>query len=60
MTLHLPYDRTGLLDELYREGKVESVAYGETVDVEAVCPPRLLGRLREYVEERYVPKEDWE
>jgi GTP-binding protein HflX len=60
VTIHLPYDKTGLLDELYREGKVESVAYNATVDVIAVCPPRLLGRLQEYIENWHAPKEDWE
>ena len=27
VTLHLPYDKGGLLDLLYREAKVESVEY---------------------------------
>ena len=39
VTLHLPYDKAGALDSLYREAKVESVEYGETVDVVAVCTP---------------------
>ena len=58
--LHLPYDKTGLLDSLYREGKVESVEYGETVDVVAVCTPRLLGQLKDYIEGWTPPKEFWE
>lgn len=60
VTLHLPYDKTGLLDAIYRDGKVESVAYGETVDVVAVCPPRLLGLVKPYIEGWQEPKEDWE
>ena len=60
VTIHLPYNKTGLLDELYREGKVENVEYGETVDVIAVCPPRLLGRMQDYIENWHPPKEDWE
>ena len=60
VTLHLPYDKTGLLDALYRDGKVESVAYGDTVDVQAVCPPRLLGQVKQYVEGWREPAEDWE
>jgi DNA helicase-2/ATP-dependent DNA helicase PcrA len=60
VTIHLPYDKTGLLDELYREGKVESVDYAATVDVVAVCPPRLLGRMQDYIEDWRPPKEDWE
>lgn len=59
VTLHLPYDKTGLLDSLYREGKVESVAYGATVDVVAVCTPRLLGQVKPYVEGWQEPKEEW-
>ena len=50
VTLHLPYDKTGLLDVLYKEAKVESVEYGETVDVVAVCNPRQLGQLKQYIE----------
>ena len=58
--IHLPYDKTGLLDGLYREAKVENVAYGETVDVTAVCTPRVIGQLKDYIEGWVEPKEDWE
>ena len=60
VTIHLPYDKTGLLDVLYREGKVEDVAYNATVDVTAVCPPRLLGLMKDYIENWHTPKEEWE
>ena len=60
VVIHLPYDKTGLLDGLYREAKVESVAYGETVDVTAVCTPRVMGQLKDYIEGWVEPKEDWE
>ena len=60
VTLHLPYDKAGALDSLYREAKVESVEYGATVDVVAVCNPRLLGQLKDYIEGWTEPKEDWE
>ena len=60
VTIHLPYDKTGLLDVLYREAKVEKVDYSETVDVVAVCNPRQLGMLKEYIEGWVEPKEDWE
>ena len=60
VTLHLPYDKTGLLDILYREAKVESVDYAATVDVVAVCNPRQLGQLKPYIEGWQEPKEDWE
>ena len=60
VTLHLPYDKTGLLDSIYREGKVESVEYSNTVDVVAICTPRLLGQLKDYIEGWVEEKEDWE
>ena len=60
VVIHLPYDKTGLLDGLYREAKVENVAYGETVDVTAVCTPRIMGQLKDYIEGWMEPKEDWE
>ena len=50
--LRLPYDRGGILDQLYREAKVEKVEYGETIEVTALCAPKTLGRLREYLAER--------
>ena len=60
VTLHLPYDKTGLLDSIYREGKVESVEYGATVDVVAICTPRLLGQLKSYIEGWTEELEEWE
>ena len=60
VTLHLPYDKAGALDALYREAKVESVEYGGTVDVVAVCTPRVIGQLHQFIEGWTEPKEDWE
>ena len=60
VTIHLPYDKAGLLDSLYREAKVENVEYGETVDVTAVCTPRIMGQLKDYIEGWQEEKEDWE
>ena len=50
VVLHLPYDKGGLLDMLYREAKVENVEYGETIEVTAVCGPRTLGQVEPFVE----------
>jgi GTP-binding protein HflX len=50
VTIHLPYDKGGLLDMLYREAKVENVEYSETIDVTAVCGPRTLGQVEMFVE----------
>ena len=49
VTIRLSYDKGGLLDMLYREAKVESVDYGETIDVVAVCGPRTLGQVEPFV-----------
>ena len=59
--LAIPYDQGGLVDMLYREAKVEKVDYGESIEVEAVCTPKVLGQVREYVTEGWKPaKEPWE
>ena len=60
VTIHIPYDRGGLLDELYREAKVEQVEYTETMDVIAVCTPKTIGRLGPLVEGWTPHKEPWE
>ena len=60
VVIHLPYDKAGMMDSLYREAKVEDVAYQESIDVTAVCPPKVLGQLKDYIEGWTEPKEDWE
>ena len=60
VTIHLPYDKGSLLDMLYREARVEAVEYSETIDVTAVCPPRVLGQIAAYTTDWAPPKEDWE
>ena len=60
VTIHLPYDRGGLLDKLYLEAKVESVEYSETIDVVAICTPKVIGQLGPLVEGWKPHKEFWE
>ena len=60
VTIHLPYDKGGVLDTLYKEAKVESVDYSETIDVVAVCTPKTIGQLGPLVEGWQPHKEDWE
>ena len=60
VTLHLPYEKGGILDTLYREAKVEKVEYSQTIDVTAVCTHKTIGRLKDYIEGYEMPKEDWE
>ena len=58
--IHLPYDQGGLLDKLYQLAKVESVEYGETIDVAAVCTPKVIGQLGPLVEGWRPRREPWE
>lgn len=58
--IHLPYDKAGLLDSLYREAKVESVEYAATIDVAAICTPKIMGQIKDYIEGWVETKEDWE
>ena len=60
VTIHIPYDKGGVLDLLYQQAKVEQVDYGQTIDVQALCPEKVLGRLGPMVEGWVPPKEDWE
>ncbi len=61
VTLLLPYSAGGLLDSLNREAKVLRTAYTEAgIEVEAVVPPELYGKLKPYIPGFEEPKEDWE
>ena len=60
VTIHLPYDKGGILDHLYQEAKVEQVEYAETIDVVAVCTPKTIGQLGPLVEGWQPFKEPWE
>ena len=61
VVLLLPYDQGGVVDMLHRQAKVERVDYGEAIEVEAVCTPVQLGRLKDYIVSGWTPpKEPWE
>ena len=60
VTIHLPYDKGGILETLYKEAKVEKVDYSETIDVVAVCTPKTIGQLGALVEGWQPHKEPWE
>ena len=61
VTLSVPYDKGGVVDMLYREAKVESVEYGQTIQVVALCGEKTVGQVREYVIDGWQPsKEFWE
>ena len=59
--LLLPYDRAGLLDSLNREAAVLRTEYTDAgIEVEAIVPPELFGRVKDYIPGYAEPKEDWE
>ena len=61
VVMRIPYEQGGLVDLLHREAKVERVDYGEAIEVEAVCTPVQLGRLKDYIVSGWTPpKEFWE
>ena len=61
VVLRIPYDQGGIVDLLHREAKVERVDYGDAIEVEAVCTPVQLGRLKDYIVSGWTPpKEFWE
>ena len=60
VTIHLPYDKGGILELLYRDAKVEQVEYSDTIDVVAICTPKIIGQLGPMVEGWKPHKEPWE
>ena len=52
VTIHLPYEKGAYLDMLYREAKVENVEYSQTIDVVAVCAPKVLGQVSVWIESK--------
>ena len=61
VSLRLPYAAAALLDSLNREAAVLQCAYTEDgVEVEAIVPPELFGRVKAYIPGFVEPKEEWE
>lgn len=61
VTISLPYTEAALLDQLYRDAKVEKVDYAEQIEVTAICTPKTLGRMRDFITSGWAPpKEEWE
>ena len=59
--LLLPYQQAGLLDLLQREAAVLRCEYTDLgIEVEALVPPALFGRVSAYIPGYQPPKEDWE
>ena len=50
VSLHLPYDKAGLVEILHREGVVKEIEYLENhIELDAVINPPLFGRVKEYI-----------
>ncbi len=52
LAFRLPYSKAGILELLHKEAVVEKTEYTQDyILVEAVCPPEIYGKLREFVSE---------
>ncbi|MCR5843505.1 MAG: GTPase HflX [Oscillospiraceae bacterium] len=61
VTIKLPYSAAGLLDSLNREAAVLKSEYTEDgIEVEAIVPPELFGKVKAYIPGYVEPKEEWE
>ena len=61
VTLLLPYSAAGLVDALNREAAVQRLDYTDAgIEVEAVVPPELFGRVKAYIPGYKEEKEEWE
>ena len=59
--LKIPYAAAGIVDSLNREAAVLKTEYtDEGIELEAIVPPELFGRVRAYIPGYTEPKEDWE
>ena len=61
VTIKLPYSAAALLDSLNREAAIIKSEYTEDgIEVEAIVPPEIFGRVKAYIPGYTEPKEDWE
>ncbi len=59
--LRIPYTAAGIVDSLNREAAVLRTEYTEDgIELEAIVPPALFGRVREWIPGYTEAKEDWE
>ena len=48
-TLHIPYDKAGIIEALYHDGEVQSAEYmDEYIEVRAALPKRVFARWKEF------------
>ena len=61
VTIKLPYAAASLLDSLNRDAAVLKSEYTEDgIEVEAIVPPELFGKVKAYIPGWVEPKEEWE
>ena len=61
VTLRIPYSMGSLIDTLNREAAVLSIEYtDEGIEAEAIVPPAVFGRVREFIPGCTEEKEEWE
>ena len=61
VTLRIPYSMGSLIDTLNREAAVLSTEYtDEGIEAEAIVPPAVFGRVREFIPGYTDEKEEWE
>ena len=61
VTLRIPYSMGSLIDTLNREAAVLSIEYTDGgIEAEAVVPPAVFGRVREFIPGYTEEKEEWE
>lgn len=59
--LMIPYQKGGIVDALNREATVFRLDYTEDgIEAEAVVPPELFGRVKEFIPDYVETKEEWE
>ena len=61
VALRIPYSMGSLIDTLNREAAVLSIEYtDEGIEAEAIVPPAVFGRVREFIPGYTEEKEEWE
>ena len=59
--LKIPYAAAGIMDALNRDAQLIKTDYtDEGIEVEAVVPPELFGKVKAYIPGYVEPREDWE
>jgi GTP-binding protein HflX len=58
LELRIPYENGGVLDMLYRDAKVERVAYEDCILVTALCTEKILGQVKPFCGAEPAPEEE--